>query len=87
MNRRRPGSGSGAELANARHVPPRIAIPGPGPGARDRDGDSDEFPSLANGHASPEKKQVVDAGLKSLDHCMLIAVTRVVPPPLSCALG
>lgn len=66
MNRRLPGSSSGVEQAHAHHVPPRIVTPGEG------DGDMMEFPGFANGHASPEQKQVVDAGLKSLDHCMIL---------------
>lgn len=72
MNRRLPGSSSGAEQANAHDVVPRISIPG------GQDGDNEEFPSLANGHGSPEKKPVVDAGLKSLDHCMFPLLIRSV---------
>lgn len=66
MNRRLPGSSSGAEQAKAHDVVPRISIPG------GQDGDNEDFPSLANGHSSPDKKQVVDAGLKSLDHCTFL---------------
>lgn len=72
MNRRLPGSSSGAEQANAHDVVPRISIPG------GQDGDNEEFPGFANGHGSPEKKQVVDAGLKSLDHCMFPFLIRSV---------
>lgn len=69
MNRRLQGSSSGAELNDARDVLPRISLP------RGSPDEKKEFLS-SNGHVSPvspqspEKKQVVDAGLKSLDHCM-----------------
>ncbi|CAN8104009.1 unnamed protein product [Discula destructiva] len=69
MNRRRRGSGSGAELNDARDALPRIVGP---PGGLD---EKAAFSPFANGHDSPEKKQVVDAGLKSLDH-----YKRAMPP-------
>lgn len=67
MNRRPQGSSSGSEQQQQQRL------------ARDEDenGVKEGFPSLANGHAGsgaqlePEKKDQVDAGLKSLDHCML----------------
>lgn len=71
MNRRLHGSSSGAGPNDARDALPRISAP---EGSLE---EYAEFPSFSDGHASPEKKQVVDAGLKSLDHCMR-------PPAQSC---
>lgn len=62
MNRRVQGSSSGAELNDA-HDALRLVS-----GRLD---EKEGFPSFTEGHADePEKKQVVDAGLKSMDHCM-----------------
>ncbi|KAF3765682.1 hypothetical protein M406DRAFT_257891 [Cryphonectria parasitica EP155] len=65
MHRRPRGSSSGSEQqTQARDAPLRISV-------ADDDGLKDEFPVSANGHVEPkegEKKEVIDAGLRSLDH-------------------
>lgn len=80
MHRRPQGSSSGSEQKQkqqqtqtqkqqtAHDASPRAVSP-----SEDEDGDKDVFPIFTNGHvdggAEPEKKDTVDAGLKSLDHC------------------
>lgn len=62
MNRRLQGSSSGAELNDAHDALPLVS------GRLD---EKEGFPSFIQSHADEsEKKQVVDAGLKSMDHCM-----------------
>lgn len=87
MNRKLPGSSSyGSEHAHAhadgplqrQAPPPTVSIAHYDDDDDDDDdvGATEEFPSFANGRAVPaedqnKKKDVVDAGLKSLDHCTL----------------
>lgn len=77
MNRTLRGSGSGLEQQQQKNsknhystspaAPPTISVAD--------DGDS-TFPVLANGHADADKKDVIDAGLRSLDHCMFFLLAR-----------
>jgi len=75
MNPRLQGSSSGAELNDARdaHDAPRLVS--------GRLEEKEGFSGLVMGQdEEPEKTQVVDAGLKSMDHCMRLPTS---PAPSS----
>lgn len=81
MNRTSRGSGSGAGLEQSQGLR-QVHAPPPTVSVADDEEQKDAFPEfVANGHADvdADKKEVIDAGLKSLDHCTLF-YPRISPP-------